>query len=182
MLPGLLALALLPAAPSRAEEAREYDVKAVFIFNFLKFVDWPPSAFKDQDAAVVVGILGDDPFGAAFDRALADRKAHDRRIVVKRYATFEDFQSDAAGADTPACHLLFIGGSPERVSKVLQTLKKSATLTVGDSEEFAERGGIVGFYLSEGKVRFAVNPDAAKRAGLQISSQLLKLSKIVRDK
>ena len=169
------ALTLLPASNLRAAPAspvvQEYQVKALFLFNFLQFVEWPEGAFPSPDAPVTIGILGDDPFGPVLDETLRAETVRNRPLVIVRSSRLEDLKN---------CHLLFIGKSERnRLAAHFSQLEGAPALTVGDTEGFASRGGIINFYLDGKKLRFEINPDAAQRAGLKLSSQLLSLGKIV---
>ncbi|MGH8642925.1 MAG: YfiR family protein [Gammaproteobacteria bacterium] len=151
--------------------AREYQVKAVFLFHFAQFVDWPPHAFPDARAPLVIGVLGEDPFGAYMDETVRDEKAHNRPLVVQRYRGVEDIET---------CHVLFISRSmADRSEQILTDLNGKNILTVGDTEGFALRGVMIRFIISENKIRFRINLEAAKAADLTISSKLLRPAEIV---
>ena len=153
--------------------SREYRIKAAFLYNFATFVQWPAHAFKDARSPLTLCVLGDDPFGAAFDRAIVGKTVAGRKMVVAR---FEDLQRLAA------CQILFISSSERnRLSKIFSTLKGSSVLTVGDTDGFAHQGGIINFTVEENRIRFEINEHAAERAGLKISSKLLNLAAIVPD-
>lgn len=145
-------------------------MKAVFLFNFTKFVEWPPEAFATPQSPIIIGVLGADPFGAALDQAVAGETVNGRPIELKRFKTLGDLAS---------CHILFISAShTERVPEILRRLRRSGTLTVADMDGFASRGGAIQF-LSNGRVRFAISQEAAERAGLKVSSRLLSLASAV---
>ncbi len=149
---------------------REYTVKAAFLYNFAKFVKWPVDAFLNDQSSIVLGILGEDPFGNALD-SVKRKTVGDRKIEIKRLDKLEDIKK---------CHMLFISQPQEiDLDRIFAQLKDSNVLTVSDIEEFARKGGIIGLFKAENKIRFEVNVDSAKRNGLQISSKLLKLAKIV---
>jgi hypothetical protein len=148
----------------------EYLVKAAFLYNFAKFVDWPSSAFKNDSAPLTLCILGRDPFGEALD-SLKDKTVKGRALVVRRSSRVEDVDE---------CHMLFISPSEKGdLKQILSTLKNSAILTVSELEGFGSMEGMINFVMAEKKVQFEINPDAAQRRGLRISSQLLKLARIV---
>jgi hypothetical protein len=166
--PPLLAVLLLalPAAAA-AQTASEYDIKAAFLYNFTKFVDWPPAAFPDP-GNLKVCVLGQDPFGASL-RTVAGEQVGSRRLTV----TPAESVSKAAG-----CQVLFISRSErERLPQILAALGDAPVLTVGDTDGYANRGVAINFVLEGSKVRFEVNTDSADRAGLKISSKLLQLAK-----
>jgi hypothetical protein len=162
------------AHPLSADEVpSEYQVKAAFLYNFTKFVEWPDSAFAGSDSPFVIGIVGRDPFGSILDRTVEGKTVVGRNFVVRRYRTAADMQP---------CHLLFISESENgRLAKVLQRVGRH-TLTVGDVDKFLQRGGAVNFVIESNKVRFEINLDAADRAGLRISSKLLALARVVKSK
>lgn len=148
-------------------QADEYQVKAAFIFNFAKFVDWPGDAFSDGND-LVVGVVGDDPFGGTLDR-LNGSTANGRRLRIKRLRF---------GDNLRACHILFISKSEARnLSKILDSLKGTSVLTIGEMPQFNQSGGMIRFVIQNNKVRFEINAAAATQARVRISSKLLALSK-----
>lgn len=164
------AMAAVACASAHAGTPTEYEVKAAFIHNIAKFVEWPAAATTAGPLKLCV--LGHDPFGGALD-ALRGKTVHDKPWEVLH-----------ANSDTSLreCGVLFITASERNnLKQVLDATKGSAVLTVGDSEGYAERGVMVNFYLQGNMVRIEVNLDASKRAGLNISSQLLKLARIVQE-
>jgi hypothetical protein len=166
----LVAFVAFAGAPP-PEEAKEYAVKAAFLFNFAKFTTWPDEAFAKSDAPFVVGVLGKDPFGETLDTTLKDKKVGTHPVVVERYATLE-----ALGKP----HVLFTNEVDEKaVAALVKTLASRSVLLVGDHEGFAAKGGVAGFYLDKSNVRFEMNPAAARRAKLSVSAQLLKLARVV---
>lgn len=172
---GWLALALIFAPASRAqaqaEPSREYQLKAVFLFNFAQFVEWPAAAFPANDAPLVVGLVGDDPFGAYLDALVKDEKSHDHPLIVKRFRTVQEIE---------ACHVLFIGASEDaRVPKALAALQGRSVLTVSDSPNFTREGGMIRFVTESGKLRLRINLEVARAAGLTLSSKLLRPADIV---
>lgn len=154
------------APPSR----REYQLKAAFLYNFAKLVEWPAEAFADTDAPFIIGVLGRDPFGVAL-ASLAGKTVRGRKVVIKRFERAQDLASS---------HVLFISASERaRLTQIVQSLKGSSVLTVGEISRFAQRGGIIHFIRRRNKIRFAINVAAAERAGLKISLRLLKQAKVV---
>jgi hypothetical protein len=157
------------AVPARAQPADEYHVKALFLYNFAKFVDWTPAM---QTGSICVGILGDDPFGQEMDQAVAGKTVNGKSFVVKRLKRYEDAK---------ACQIVFVSGSEKkRVHAILDALGTCGVLTVGEMEGFAENGGMINFEIVDSKVRFEINIDAVERSGLKLSSKLLSMAKIVR--
>jgi hypothetical protein len=151
--------------------ATEYQLKAVFLFNFVQFVEWPASAYAAPDSPIVIGIVGEDPFGAALDDAVKGEKVSGRSLAVRRFK---------AGDDLTACHLLFIPKSvQDPTGDLLQKLHGRPVLTVSETPGFAEKGGVLNFVMADKKVRFEANPQTAARQGLKISSKLLQLSRVV---
>jgi len=173
LLPAVVAglLVIGAAASSASAVSKEYEVKAACLFHFAQFVDWPDSAFSDADAPFSIGILGDDPFGDTLDEIVKGESIRHRGIAIKR---------SRRASDLKGCQMLFISNSEkDRVDQILSSLDDASILTVGETDGFAGRGGIINFYLDENKVRFEINPDTAKRHGLKLSSQLLGLGRIV---
>ena len=146
----------------------DYQVKAAFLYNFAKFVKWPDGALKGR---FVVAVIGDDPFGETLDRAFAGKTVLARPVERRR-------ARDAAEAR--GAQIVFVGASERaRRPAVLAALKTGGALTVGDMDKFAEGGGMIGFRLKDATVRFDVNLREVNQAGLQMSSQLLKLAQRV---
>jgi hypothetical protein len=178
-----LALFIAPKAHADSTSAREYQVKAAFLYNFIMFVDWPDEKMPAANEPIIIGIIGKDPFGNAFD-PVKDKQAKDRKVVVKRFKGFEDLKKSGEAEfnkqieAVKKCHLLFICPSEEKVVRDITNLvKDNNILIVGDMPKFLELGGgIVNFVLEEQKVRFEVDTNAAKQAGLKIRSQLLRLA------
>ena len=168
-------LVSLFATTGRAQpRARESDLKATFLFNFTHFVEWPQSALEPTNAPFVIGILGTDPFGSFLDELVKNENVHGKKIVVKRFTTAEQ----AAGA-----HNVFISRSEEsRLKSILSTFTRKPLLTVGDAwpyPGFARRGGMIGMFTEQGKLRIRINVEATKGAGLQVSSKLLRIAEVV---
>jgi len=167
----LACLFVLSTASAFAASAGEYQVKAAFLYNFARFVDWPNRS--GATASVTICILGDDPFGGDIN-VIVGKPVGDRKLQVRRLAS-------ASGAAD--CQILFVSGSESPdLGRALGAIKGRPVLTVADTPGFAERGVVINLYVDQGKVRFEINVDAAKRAQLDISSQLLKLARITKDK
>lgn len=149
----------------------EPEVKAVFLFNFAQFVEWPDTAFPDQRSSFVIGILGDDPFGRVLDDVIKGEVVQGRRFVVERFRRVEDIA---------VCHILFVSQfTPDQYAHIFATLDGRPILTVGDSEAFAAAGGVIRFLADQRRIRLRVNVDAAKAASLTISSNVLRSADIV---
>jgi hypothetical protein len=162
-----------PAVHSQTIATTEYDLKLAFLFNFAKFVEWPPDAFPNEKAPIILCVFGTDPFGRALDEIVKGKTASNREFAIRRTMKPEDLRG---------CQIIFISDAErERLNEVLESLKRSSVLLVGESDGFAQRGGCIQFYLEDNKVRFSINVDAVQRARLTVSSKLLALARIVHD-
>jgi hypothetical protein len=175
--PRRLAVALVLAATaavraqSDAPPPTEYEVKAAFLYNFARFVEWPAEAFRDAHAPFVIAVLGRDPFGRALDQTVAGKSVLGRRIEVRR----ADRLDGVRGA-----HIVFVSASERgHLSTILRAMNAPGVLVVGETDGFAQRGGAINFVLHGNKVRFEINPARAEQSRLRISSQLLKLATLV---
>lgn len=158
-------------AHAQAAASKEYQIKAACLLNFIQFIEWPPAAFAEPASPLIVGVLGEDPFGDALEQTFQDEPMQGRPVVVKRSRQFDDLKN---------CHLLFIGRSEkEHLAEILKVTSAFSTLTVSETDGFAQSGGIINFYIDGGKIRFEINPDAAQRSGLKVGSQLLKRARII---
>ncbi|HSH38200.1 MAG TPA: YfiR family protein [Chthoniobacterales bacterium] len=164
----LIAALALSAQLASADPSLEYQVKAVCVLNAARFVSWPASAFADSDAPLVIGILGDNPFGSILQDAVQGATVRQRRIVVRRVGL----------AEAANCHIVFVS-RPERdrLPAIFQTIGDSSVLTISEIDRFVENGGTVGLALEHGKIRFEVKQEAASRARLKIESQFLLLAR-----
>ncbi len=159
------------APPSSRTE--EYELKAAFVYKLAKFVEWPEVAGGD-DSTLVIGVVGEDPFGAALDDAVNGKTVNGRSLVVRRFSAVKRLAP---------CRILFVSRSvSDHFPEVLEGVRRTPTLTIGEGELFTREGGIVGFVTEDDKVRFDINVDAAERAGLKISSKLLALAHVVHDR
>jgi len=170
----LLALALIPftgTVRAAQDSPSEYQLKAAFVYNFAKFVDWPPKVYSGPQSPFSICILGTDPFGSVIDDTLRGKTVADHPVVVRR-------DKDATAARH--CQIVFVSASERhRLPDVFASLKGGNALIVGDVDGFAAAGGAIELTLQDSRVRFAINPGAADGAGLKISSQLLALATIV---
>ena len=167
----LVACGLRPGARAEVQPSPEYQLKAVFLFNFAQFVDWPATAFPAPQTPLVIGVLGDDPFGPYLDGLVVDEKISGHPLSVRRFRRV---------ADIDFCHVLFVSPSEStRLPEILAALQGRSTLTVGDSPEFSRRGGMVRFVSEAGKIRLRINVEAARACGLTLSSKLLRPATIV---
>lgn len=161
---------LLPVPPLVAADTRpEYEVKAAFLLNFTKFIQWPSVAFESPDSPTTICILGDDPFGSALDQAVEGEVVNGRRLTVKRLQR----------APTPkSCQVLFISKSENAVTDLLASLGMGV-LTVSDRDGFLREGGMISFVIENRHVRFDISQRAAARASLTISARMLNVARIV---
>lgn len=162
----LVVLLLAASGTAWAQVASEYDVKAAFLYNFTKFVEWPPSAFGGRSDFQLC-VLGEDPFGGSLD-VVRNEKVSGRAITLLRAPKL---------AEVEGCQILFISRSERsRIPQILLDLGTAPVLTVADTGGFLDQGGIINFILEKSKVRFEINQEAAERAGIKISSKLLRLA------
>ncbi len=146
----------------------EYKLKAVFLFNFAKFVEWPPQAFADPSDPFAICVLGDNPFGSALDDAVRGKTVANRPIAIRLVSNDQQART---------CQILFVSTSErKRMRGLLEALRNCFVLTVGDTEDFTANGGIVRFKMQDARVRIEIDADAAARADLRISSRLLSLA------
>ena len=161
-----------PDVAAEAENPSEWLVKATFLYNFAKFVEWPAEVFKRQDSPLNLCILGKDPFGEAIS-VIKDKLVRGRPLLIR-------YCKDIREAE--GCHILFISESKEGDGTCsLSELGEKPCLTVSDSDGFARRGGIIRLFRVGKKIRFEINPAAAAQSSLKISSRLLKIAKIVEE-
>jgi len=168
-------LALASATPAMAQSSAsvEYQLKAAFLLNFVRFVAWPPAALENEKTPITVCVFKYDPFGSALDEVIRGKSINNHEVQVKRTNELLQLQG---------CQLIFVSEREEnRLAEILASLKGASALVVGEGEDFAERGGAIQFFLENNKLRFAVNVDAISRARLQASSKLLALARIVHD-
>jgi hypothetical protein len=168
---GLLAACPQSWAQSGSVSVQEYQVKAAFLYNFAKFVDWPPPAAGPK-APLVIVVFGRDPFGPALADTVWGKTINDRPLEVRHASRIEDLLP---------CHLLFISAQERRrVPEILKAVESAGVLTVSETDDFLDQGGAVRFVMEERRVRFGINLDAARRNGLTISSKLLSLAVAVK--
>jgi hypothetical protein len=167
---GLAAGALLGKAPA-ADAPSEYQIKAVFVFNFSHFVEWPPKEFASATAPFVIGIVGEDPFGARLDEAVRGERIDSHPLIVQRYRS---------AGEVGDCQILVIDRSEgPHLGEILHALNNRATLTVSELDRAAERGVMIQFVTENSRIRLRINAEAARAAGLTVSSKLLRLADIV---
>jgi hypothetical protein len=154
--------------PVDAQVSREYQLKAVFLFNFAQFTDWPDSAFANEKSPLVIGIVGPDPFGSALEATIHDESIKGRPLVLEHYSRVADIKS---------CHILFIT-QPElrHMDEIVKSVKEKPVLTVADSDGSAAAKAIIQFTLQNNKVHFHINTEAARVANISLSSKLLRVA------
>jgi len=172
VLPFLAAAALFCNQPAPRLSAApagplEYDVKAAFLLNFTKFIEWPSSAFNAADAPLTICLLGSDPFGRTIDQIVEGESVDGHRIVVERIRTDQQ----------KSCQVLYFGN--DRTSPGMVNAAGGAVLTIGEGDSFIHEGGIIGFVMDKRRVRFDINLKAATNAGLKLSSKLLSVARAV---
>jgi YfiR/HmsC-like len=168
----LLRVGSVQAAETPALSERQ--VKALFLFNFAKYVDWPAGAFSNSSTPIVIDVIGEDGFSDEFRRVTGDRTVNDRKVVIK--------QIEATG-DLNDCQILFIGSSEKaHLSEILEAVKNSAVLTVGETDRFLLQEGMINFTKKENKIHLEINLVPAHRANLKLSSKLLTVADVVLGK
>ena len=192
----LIILLILPAASILAQsqddssQRREYKIKAAFLYNFIKFVDWPEEKAVSKNETVMIVIIGKDPFGDAFE-PIKNKKIKGNDTIIKYFPGFKELKRiekdnnseyENIVAELRKCHLLFICSSEkDNLVDILSLVKNHNILTVGESPGMLEVNGIINFLLDENKVRFEINLNNARESKLVIRSQLLRLAKNVID-
>lgn len=156
---------------AQAQTPTEYQVKATYLYNFSKFVEWPATN-GDPNTPIIIGILGDDPFGSEMERTIDGKTSNGRRLMIKRFPKLRALEY---------CHILFISSSERNTLRQTLAAVGPGVLTVGEADRFVQTGGIINFVFVENTVRFEINRAAAERAGLKISAKLLNLAHSARN-
>jgi hypothetical protein len=160
-----------PGASAQSGPSREYQIKAVFLFNFAQFVEWPATAFASASSPIVIGVLGENPFGDYLDETVRGEKVENRPLVIERYLQVDEIKT---------CHVLFISRSEApRLEQILLSLKTRSILIVGDGDDFVNRGGMIRLATAQNKIRLIINVGPAKAANLTISSKLLRSAEVM---
>jgi len=155
----------------KTDRPQEYQIKAVFLFNFTQFVEWPASAFPEPTSPFTIGILGTDPFGPYLDETIRGETLNGHPLLVKHFSSIKEID---------ACHILFISeSSKSEIKTAFEKVKAMPILTVGDMANFTKQGGMIRFITENNKTRIRINLEVAKSADLKISSKLLRLAEIV---
>jgi hypothetical protein len=166
-----VALSIPSGAQTGGSASSEYLIKAGFTYNFAKLMQWPDAAFPQADSPIVIGLLGADPFGNTLRDVLAGKTVNGRGFVIKQLKL---------GTELKDCNNLFVCASETaHLDEIFSIVKGLPILTIGETPNFARRGGIINFILEDDKVHFEVNVEAAKQADITISSRLLALARIV---
>jgi hypothetical protein len=169
----MLFLVIAGAGSHAAETTQEYKIKAAFLYNFAKFVEWPVKRFSSESAPIVIGILGEDRFAGEVERIVQDRKANGRDVTIVKLRSI---------AEADGVHILFVSAGEEKKFSASKAVRHPGMLTVGETETFEAAGGVITFTVPDDKVRFKINLDAANCSGLRISAQLQKVATVVRKK
>lgn len=159
---------ILPYSGLRAQQASEYEVKAAFLYNFSKFLEWPPGTFDNYTGPFVVGVYGRNPFGNFLAETISGEVAMGRPIRLQYFNNLNEIGT---------CHILFIERNAG-TEEALKALEGKPILTVSEDPDFCRKGGIVRFFSESDMIRIEINPEAAKSANLTISSKLLRIAKI----
>ena len=171
ILAAFLVFALNTAARAQAPSSGEYRIKAEYLANFAKFVEWPDGAFAGEDKPFVIGVVGTYLFGTSLSEAVSGKTVHGRKIKIRILTAKDDLRD---------CQILFIGVSdPNRLTQILTSLQGANVLTVGETDGFLQAGGAINFLVEHERVRFEVNLSGAARARLKMSSQLLGMARTV---
>jgi hypothetical protein len=150
----------------------EYTVKAAFLYNFVKFVDWPAEAFKRGDDPIRICALGESPIGLALDETVRGKTFAGRPLAAIRISE---------PSQTSDCQMVFVSSSGQKTLRsILPKMRTTGLLTVGEEDGFAEAGGMINLKLQDGKIHLEINAEAAERAQLRLSSKLLSLARIVK--
>jgi hypothetical protein len=164
----VLALAVAVPTPGQDDQPSAAQVKAVFLFNFTQFVEWPREAFPGPDSPMIIGVLGRDPFGPFLDATVSGEVVRGHPLQVRRYQTLEQVE---------APHILYVSNSETgRLSEILPILRSRPVLTVGEGPAFVRNGGMIAFAMVRSRIRMYVNTRAAQAARLAISSKLLQVA------
>lgn len=165
----LLAWLMAPLQSASASQS-EYALKSVFLYNFCRFIDWPDSAFASPNEPFIIGIIGDDPFGSLLNEAIEGEKYHNRPIRIDHFRT---------PGDIKRCHLLFVShAGAGRVDSILAAVAGKSVLTVSETEDFLNRGGMITLTAEQNRIRLRINLAPLESANLTVSSKLLRVAEI----
>jgi hypothetical protein len=148
----------------------EYKVKAIFLYNFTRFIDWPNNAFASNEEPFKIGIVGTDPFGVYLEETVRGEKVSGRSIVVERYKNMKEIKN---------CHMLYINVTNQRdIKNIVTSVGEKKTLTISENPEFVKWGGMIRIYSDDNKIRIQINDAAARKAGIKISAKLLNVAEV----
>lgn len=171
-----IVLLLLTLAAPRAdgqEIAREYALKAGFLYHFCEFIDWPPTSFRSKDSPLIIGVLGDNPFGSFLGETVRGEMIRGRRIQLEHYGRADEVRN---------CHILFVSASEQsRLSSILGQLHGRSVVTVGESDDFISQGGMIALNAVHNRIKLRVNLAAVRGAGISMSSKLLRVADIAKS-
>ena len=163
-----LAAAVIPECAAQDAAPSEYQIKAAFLFNFAKFIQWPPEVFATTNSPLVIGVLGQNVFGDNLERTINNKTINNRPLECKQFRSV---------IEATNCQILFISASEkDRFPKIMDALRGTSVLTVSETDQFIEAGGMINFVIEANKIHFQINDEAAKKSGLTISSKLLSLA------
>jgi hypothetical protein len=155
---------------AQAKTVSEYEVKAAFLYNFTRFIDWPPQTISGSSEPFVIGIIGGNPFGKHLEEVIKGENVGTHPITIVEFNKPDDISK---------CHILYINSTnTDYIRKVLKSANKQPVLTICESVSFPRLGGHIRFFTEDSKIRFMVNTDATRRSGFKISSKLLSVAKI----
>lgn len=152
----------------KAAAPTEQQIKSAFLYNFVQYVNWPDQVFESSKTPFIIGVIEPDVLGSDLDETLAGKQIQNRRLITKRFSEKISQKS---------CHVLFFGTS--NIRPILKQLRNAPVLTVGDGEDFAKLGGMIGFYIKDRRIKLIINLGSAVNAGLKISSQLLRVATVI---
>jgi hypothetical protein len=170
----LVALVLLQSGQHVYAQApsREYQLKAVFLFNFTQFVDWPVNAFENDQSALVIGVIGENPFGSYLSQTVSGEKINGHPLIVQYYKDEEEIKS---------CHILFVNiRETKKLEQILGAIKGRDILTVSDHPDFLKQDGMIKFVTNNNKIKLQINIEACKESKMVLSSKLLRLAEIIK--
>ena len=169
----MLSVTLLPQrifSQSQSEPKGEYALKAVFLFNFCRFIDWPKSAFASPNEPIIIGVVGEDPFGPLLKEAVQGETSRGRAIQIAHYSKPEGIGH---------CHLLFVSQSEAGLTeKILRSVNGKSVVTVGETDAFLDHGGMIALTAEKNHVRLHINPSLLRAASLDVSSKLLRVAEV----
>jgi len=169
----IAAFSMPPVSWAQSNPRGEYDLKAAFLFNFAKFIEWPAGSFTSPQSVFTICVLGRDPFGHALDDNLQGKMIRNQHLAVRRLKDKTEARS---------CQMVFVSSSESaQLAEILESVRGASVLLVGETNGFAAAGGTIELTLEGNRVRFTINTDAVGRTGLIFSSKLLVLAKLVRD-